>query len=41
MSYAHKMTSQTICAKKKKERDFSNQMEWIFMFANIGFANEL
>jgi hypothetical protein len=43
MSYAHEMTSETICAKKrkKKERDFSNHMEWIFMLANIEFANEL
>jgi hypothetical protein len=44
MSYAQEMTSQTICAKKKEqktERDFSNHMEWIFMLANIEFANEL
>ncbi len=45
MSYAHEMTSQTICAQKKekreREREFSTHMEWIFMLANIEFANEL
>lgn len=43
MSYAHEMTSQTICTKKKekREREFSNHMEWIFMLVNIEFANEL